>query len=265
MISFKDPKISVITVVLDGVETIEKTFNSIFQQQYPNIELIVIDGGSTDGTLDIIKAHSPRIPYWETGLDRGISDAFNRGLSKVTGDLIAILNSDDQWFPNTVNEVVNSYKTSPDVDIFYGNVRFLNGHRGESYSIAADLDGIQKHMSIFHPSLFVKKNAYKIIGGYSDSYKYAMDSHWVHRALNAGLKFQKIDKVLAQMRLGGLSDREFLKSLSEYRRSVIENQLLGPLRASYYFLKYSFFKILMCSRILNRLKNKIYYKREICS
>lgn len=258
MVNYKTPKISVVTVVLNGVETIEKTFKSILEQEYPNVEIIVIDGGSTDGTLDIINRYDDKICYWESGLDQGIADAFNRGISQATGDLVAILNSDDQWLPNAAVEVVQAYGLHPEADIFYGNIQFLDTRYGEAYIVSSNIDGMKKRMSVFHTCLFIKKKAYTAIGEYSNEYKYAMDSHWVHRAIKHGLKFLKVDATLAQMQLGGVSDRHYIKSLNEYRRSLVENELLDWVTARYYFLKYSFFKTLLRSKVMKKLKNRLY-------
>lgn len=258
MISSKAPKISVITVALNSAETIEKTFKSIFQQDYSNIELIVIDGGSTDGTLDIIKRYAEKIFYWESGLDNGISDAFNRGISMATGDLVAILNSDDQWLPNTVGQVVQAYELHPSEDIYYGNIQFLDTHSSDAYVVISNIEGIKKRMSVFHPCLFIKRYAYTDVGEYSNDYYYAMDSHWIHRAIKHGLKFMKIDAVLAQMQLGGVSDRHYIKSLNEYRCSLVENELLDWGTAGYYFLKYSFFKTILRLKVMSVIKSNIY-------
>ncbi len=258
MATYKTPKISVVTVVLNGAATIEKTFKSILGQGYLNIEIIVIDGGSTDGTVEVIKRYADKIAYWESGLDHGIADAFNRGILKASGDLVAILNSDDQWLPNAAMEVAQAYKLHSDADIFYGNIQFLDARCGDAYVVPSNVEAMKKRMSVFHPCLFVNKKAYANIGEYSNDYKYAMDSHWVHRAIKYGVKFVKIDAALAQMQLGGVSDRHYMKSLNEYRRSLVENGLLDLVRAGFYFLKYSFFKTIFRSKLMNKLKNKLY-------
>lgn len=257
MATYKNPKISVVTVVLNGAATIEKTFKSIFEQEYYNIEVIVIDGGSTDETLDIIKRYADKIAYWESGLDHGISDAFNRGILKTSGDIVAILNSGDQWLPNAAMEVAQASKLHSDADIFYGNIQFLDARCGDAYVVSSNVEGMKKRMSVFHPCLFVRKKVYVDIGEYSNDYKYAMDSHWVHRAIKDDVRFVKIDANLAQMRLGGISDKHYVRSLNEYRRSLVENELLGWVEAGYYFLKYSFFKTLFRLKVMKNLKNKI--------
>ena len=262
MVSYNTPKISVVTVVLNGVATIEETIKSILSQEYSNIEIIVIDGGSTDGTLDVIKQYADKISYWESGLDSGIADAFNRGILKASGDLVAILNSDDQWLPNAAVAVAQAYELHSDADIFYANIQFIDIRCGEAYIVPSCIEAIKKRMSVFHPCLFIKKKTYTDVGEYSNDYKYAMDSHWVHRAIKYGVKFVKIDTALAQMQLGGVSDRHYIKSLNEYRRSLVENELLDWLTAGYYFLKYSFFKTIFRLKVMNVLKNK-FYKRGV--
>ncbi len=255
MIKGTQLKISVIVPVLNNVKGIQRCLDSIFAQAVKNIEIIVIDGGSTDGTLDEIRKYSEKIGYWESGKDTGISNAFNRGIYQASGDLIAILNSDDYWEQNTVADVISAAFKNPEFDIYYGELRFHNIKSGQTYVLNATLDGIQRRMTLFHPSIFIRKQAYEKIGLYNESFKYAMDSEWVHRALEHKLTFYKIPSVLANMSLGGTSDINFRKSLAEYRRSLILHRLQTRVNAWLYFLFFSLAKTVMqvdCMRTLYR-------------
>jgi glycosyltransferase involved in cell wall biosynthesis len=251
------PKISVVIPVLNGASTLTRTLESIISQKHGNIELILIDGGSTDGTLDIIQQFLPYLAYWESGQDSGIADAFNRGIDHASGELIAILNSDDNWVAETLRHIEEAMKSNPDVDIYYGQIRYVDPATGKNYIKKPDLSRMKQRMFLFHPAMFVRKSAYARIGNYSEQYHLAMDSEWCHRAIAAKLRFKPIDQVLAEMHLGGVSDRHFAGSLWEYRKSLIQHKLTGRLRANYYFIKFVLLKTLMRSYHLRLLKQLV--------
>jgi len=250
-------QISVVIPVLNSVSTLAKTIQSVLSQNYPCIELILIDGGSTDGTIDIINNFSLNIAYWETGQDSGISDAFNRGIKHATGELIAILNSDDSWTEGALNQLSNAYAINKDADIYFGQIRYIDPITNQTYIKCPDLSRMKQRMYLFHPAVFVKKSAYDQIGLYSDEYKLAMDAEWLHRAIAGGLKFHAINSVLANMSLGGRSDQKFVSALNEYRKSLIKHQISGLWAANYYFAKYVFLKMTMQISWIRQLKQKI--------
>jgi glycosyltransferase involved in cell wall biosynthesis len=251
------PKISVIVPVLNNVTTLQECLDSILIQDTHDLEIIVIDGGSTDGTLEVIQNNSSHITYWETGLDSGISDAFNRGIQQANGGVIAILNSDDFWEPNTAQQVISTASLHPEVDIFYGQVRYLDQTTSNTYIKHPNLYRMHQRMYLFHPAVFIKQSAYKKIGAYSETYKLAMDSEWLHRAIASDLKFKAIDSVLANMRLCGRSDQQFVSALNEYRKSLLEHDLSSQFFANYYFIKYVILKSIMRFTLLRRIKQKI--------
>jgi glycosyltransferase involved in cell wall biosynthesis len=249
--------VSVVVPVLNGVLTLTETLNSIISQGRLNIEIVVIDGGSTDGSLDIIRDYSAHISYWETGLDSGISDAFNRGVARTTGDLVAILNSDDVWAPEAISLLQSAATDYPEADIYCGQVLYVDHVTGQSYVRKPDLSRMKQRMHLFHPAMFVRKRVYEKIGDYLEQYRLAMDAEWCHRAMAAGITFQNVNHVLAHMSLGGRSDTDFLHSLYEYRQSLLEHRIATLLQANYYFLKFAFFKMLTRGVYLRLLKQKI--------
>lgn len=257
--SAKQPKIliSVIIPVLNNKQQLIGCLNHLLSDKRYPLEIIIIDGGSCDGTLSVIENYASDISYWESGKDSGISDAFNRGISRATGNIIAILNSDDYWESDTVKSITDAYRLYPDCDIFYGNLRFLNDELHESYIKKPDLKKMKYRMNVFHPAMFVKREAYTKVGLYRLDYKHAMDSEWCHRALKVGLHFHYIPQVLTTMRLGGVSDREFKQSLLEYRKSVVQNELARPLEATIYYYFFLLMKSLMRISWLRWLKFRI--------
>lgn len=112
------PKLSVITITFNSVKTLERTIESVLNQGYENLEYIIIDGGSTDGTQEIIKKYKKVLGFWCSEPDKGISDAFNKGIKAATGDLIWIINSDDGLMPGAVNALMRQY--SPEIDVYRG-------------------------------------------------------------------------------------------------------------------------------------------------
>jgi len=242
--------ISVVIPVLNNVQQFSSLMEQLIAYHIAELEIIVIDGGSDDGTVDVIKNHEAAISYWETGQDKGISDAFNRGIQRAQGQLIAILNSDDYWEDSTFSTILAALKKDHDADIFYGDLRFVDEDKGESYIKKPDLNRMKYRMNIFHPAMFISKEAYVQIGLYRLDYHYAMDSEWCHRAMEAQLNFHYIPQVLTSMRLGGVSDTLFEKSLNEYRQSIILHKLASPLLASIYFYFFLFMKYAMKNRLV---------------
>ena len=167
------PLISIITVVRNKVKFIEETINSIKNQKYKNIEYIVIDGLSNDGTLDVIKKNINFIDYAVSEQDLGNYDAINKGLSLATGDLIGIVNADDILLPEALSILVKYHNTYPDIDFFFGSVKkhwgTLHGYHPERI----------KYSWFFYSShstgFFIKKSAAKLNGKYNLKYKYSSD------------------------------------------------------------------------------------------
>ena len=123
MINFE---LTIIIPVLNNDIGLINNINSILSQSCPTLELIVIDGGSTDGTLDVIDSYKKHIAYFETGLDSGIADAFNRGIAHATGEIFGILNSDDVLDPNALKHLISALDQMPAADIYYGAIRYYD-------------------------------------------------------------------------------------------------------------------------------------------
>jgi len=242
----RKPLVSIVIVVLNNREGFKGTIESVLQNERQlDLELIVIDGGSSDGTLDLIEKYSQNLSYWETGKDLGIANAFNRGIREAKGYLITLLNSGDYWEKDTLKKIYNLYNSDSSFDIYCGSVRYVDTKSGYNYIRHPNISNMKKRMSIFHPSMFVSRICYEEIGGYDESMTLAMDSEWCHRALVNNKKFKTIDKVLANMTLGGVSDTRYFFSLKQYRDSVIKYKLLSPFMANVFFVYYLIFKTLL--------------------
>ena len=175
------PLITIITAVHNNEKFLEESILSLHKQNYKNYEHIVIDGGSTDGTLDIIKKYENKIDYWCSEKDEGIYDAFNKGMQLAKGEYIGFLNSDDCFSDNTL-EILNNYiSKNPKVDFFFGAVKkhwgVLHGYR--PYKIYWSWGFYSSHSTGF----FIKTEAAKIVGTYNLKYKYSADFDYFYRMI----------------------------------------------------------------------------------
>jgi len=204
-------KVSIITVVYNGKNTIEDCLKSVANQTYPLIEHIIIDGGSTDGTLDVIKKYKNKIAKVISEPDKGIYDAMNKGLRSADGDIIGILNSDDMYADNSVIESVVSTITDNNVDSCYGDLVYVD--RDDTAKIKRQWKAGEYKKEKFkkgwmppHPAFFVKKEMYERYGYLNLDFPLAADYELMLRFLyRYGITTAYIPKVLVKMRAGGTS------------------------------------------------------------
>ena len=197
------PLITIVTVVRNGEKTLEQTILSVINQTYKNIEYIIIDGASIDGTLDIIKKYEEKIDFWVSEPDKGIYDAMNKGIGLATGGFIALLNSDD-WYELNACEIIVNKINEIDADVYYGMVRMVDD-KGDTFFIHAFTEKMLCRGTIAHPACFIKNNIYKLYR-YDIKYKLAADYDFVIRLKNNNFNFFFIEKIIVNFRLGGLSD-----------------------------------------------------------
>lgn len=203
-------KVSIITVCKNSGATIRETIESVLHQTYRNIEYIIVDGKSTDKTLDIIEEYIPlsdgRLKYI-TEKDKGIYDAMNKGIACATGDMIGIINSDDWYEPDAVEKVVQCFE-STDADAVYGEI-WLIDQNGEREHHTSD--------SMFppHPSTFIKREIYKKYGMFDLNYPIASDRDLLLRFMAEGIRFERIDGILANFRRTGISNTRNLECAKE--------------------------------------------------
>lgn len=200
-------KISIITVTFNSAATIRETIESVIHQGYDDLEYIIVDGGSTDGTVDIVKEYEKDISKWISEPDRGISDAFNKGISMAAGELIGIINSDDLLAENAVKNVADMI--SPDTDVIYGKAYRLYADGSTREYCPRDLKIFTYKMPLVHPATFVKKSAYEKYGVFNIGYHYCMDRAVLYKMYLGGAKFQYIDEYLAYYRMGGMSENHY--------------------------------------------------------
>jgi glycosyltransferase involved in cell wall biosynthesis len=201
----------------------------VISQTYPNVEYIIIDGGSTDGTLDIIKKYEDYIDYWVSEPDEGIYDAMNKGIDLTTGQWINFMNAGDKFFnDNTIFFIYQNVKSlNSNYDIVYGKVGIMN-EKGEIDMIYGlnekdSLKKLKKYMSIPHQSTFYKLGFFKKFGKYDNNFKLAADYEILLRNYrNFQMKF--LDSILSLMLSNGISQRQFARVFKEFTRAKLKNK-----------------------------------------
>lgn len=211
-------KISVVTVVRNDRLHIEETMKSVLEQSGSGFELeyIVIDGASDDGTADIISGYSGQLGFWVSEKDSGIYNAMNKGIARCTGDVIGMINSGDRYLPGALELVASSFASYGALDrIFWGDVIYqhlglVKGFRENNLKIGAFAP---------HPSMFVPRNIYERIGCYDESFKLLGDYDFMYRAVNVeNIKPLYVPQPVAFYLEDGLSDRYVLKCLKDELR-----------------------------------------------
>ena len=208
-------KISIITVCYNSETHLEEAIQSVINQSYENKEYIIIDGGSTDRTLSIIETDRNKIDYFVSEPDKGISDAFNKGIMAATGDVIGIINSDDKLEKDALQIVAESYEDS--VDLYRGILKMWDDETGYVYNQYPTMDWpkLPFKMAVAHPSTFVTKRAYNQYGNYDVGLKYSMDLDLLLRFERNQVVKKYIDYPLAFFRLGGVSQSNESKRQKE--------------------------------------------------
>jgi len=213
------PKITIVTPSFNQAPYLEKTIISIHNQGYPNLEHIVIDGGSTDGSVDIIKKYEARFSYWQSRPDEGQCDAINQGSTKASGAFMTWINSDDLLLPGALNRIGTLIKAEPGTDLFYGNqveVNEADRVTKRVYTIDFDLKNFlyEVHIIIHQQSAFWRVDLFRELGGLNDC-RYAMDYDLFYRMISRRIRWTRIGDFLAAFRMYP----ESLTGTGEVRRS----------------------------------------------
>jgi len=210
------PLLSIITVVYNGAETIEKTIRSVIHQTYPYIEYIIIDGASKDGTQQIIEQYQDKITYWQSKPDKGLYDAMNQGLQRATGEYVWFLNSGDCIIHSQIAENIFSFDATSEV--FYGETLLVDsndveiGLRRKKTPEKLTWKSFKNGMVVSHQAIIVKRN---LAGLYNTNYKFSADFDWALQILKKATNIYNTKTVLIKYLEGGLTKKNIKAGLIE--------------------------------------------------
>ena len=205
-------KVSVITVCYNRKATIGQSIKSVLDQDYPDVEYIIVDGNSSDGTKDIIKTYSDKITKYISESDNGMYDAINKGLGMATGDIVGLMHSDDVFYDTTViSKIVEVFKNNPNTDAIYGNgiyvtnddeQKIVRNRIGGEY----DYKRLKSGWLPLHPTVYIKKTIIDKYGNYNLNFKIASDTEFLLRYLfKYKISITYLNTYIVKMRMGGLS------------------------------------------------------------
>jgi len=213
------PQITVVTVVFNGAQFLEETIQSVINQTYPNVQYIIIDGGSTDGTLEIIRKYESAIDYWVSEKDDGIYDAMNKGILMASGQWINFMNAGDRFYHvDTIRKAFCGNISS--VDILYGDVQ-VDYCRFSRIQKSGRPMRLWMGMQFSHQSAFVNLSRRPFQFNYKN--KIAADLEFFYGAYRAGAKFDKVDDIISIVSAGGLSDSNRIPTIVSSLRAVLNN------------------------------------------
>lgn len=229
------PLVSVVTVVYNGVDHLEDCIQSVLGQTYENIEYIVIDGESTDGSVDIIKQYADQLAEWVSERDEGVYDAMSKGIRRANGDIVGLVNADDFYEPETARIVAETHELHPE-SIITGAMRRVMDD-GSTYTLRKNLSTsyldktIRYTMPVNHPATFVPATVYQELGLFDTELSILGDYEFVCRAYQQNVPFVFVDQVLSNMRVGGLSSgaNNVLKRAQERYKVRQKHEMVSPL------------------------------------
>lgn len=219
-----NPKISIITINYNNVEGLSRTFESIFSQTFKDFEYLVVDGGSNDGSKELIKKHQDQIDYWVSEPDKGIYNAMNKGIKVATGEYLFFLNSGDVFLKSDSLEIAAIEVHTE--DIIYFKIKVCGDNREFVKECPSKLDFEFFYInSLPHQSTFIRNDSFKIVGYYDENLKIVADWKWFMIAIcNFNLRYKAVNEILAIFYLDGISsDVNFDDVHRSERRKVLRN------------------------------------------
>jgi glycosyltransferase involved in cell wall biosynthesis len=234
-----NPVVSVITVVFNGVETLDRTIKSVISQTYPFLEYIVVDGGSTDGTLDIIECYSKKIHHFVCEPDKGLYDAMNKGMKMATGQFFWFINSGDEIAGSHILEM--ALRPDSSADFIYGDTMIVDAQGNEiglrrlSPPPSLTWKDLRMGMLVSHQSVIVSRD---VASPYNLDYRFSADFEWVMNALRRSKKIVHANLILSHFLEGGLTQKNIIPGLKE--RFHIMKSHFGLAATLWYHIPISF-------------------------
>ncbi len=235
------PLVTVVTAVFNGEAYLSGCLESVLRQDYPNIEHIVMDGGSQDGTVDILRQYDDRIALWRSEPDKGIYDAWNKALAEARGEWICFLGCDDELLPGAVSAYMTLAAKNPEAEYLSSQVRWVHpsGYVNTAHGHPWSWKRFSKAMCVAHPGSMHRRSLFERLGVYDTSYRTAADYEFLLRA-RSELKAAFMPVVTAMMRAGGASDSSYAlleayraRTLTGHRNLLLAKAELWELRARF--------------------------------
>ncbi len=234
-------KISIVTVCYNSISTLEDTILSVLSQNIVDLEYIIIDGGSNDGSIDIIKKFGNQISIVISEPDSGIYDAMNKGIGNATGDIIGILNSDDIYADRLVlSDILHFFQADSELEVLYGNLVYVDANN--TNKIIRHWNS-KPYTNLFfekgnvppHPTFFVTSKVYKKIGLFDLKFSLAADYDFMFRVLKLhSCKSKYIDRLIVKMRLGGVTNNS-LKNIIIGNKQILKAWRINGFRVPFLF------------------------------
>lgn len=223
--SFYSMKISIITITYNSAKTLQHTLESVQSQTYPDIEHVIVDGASTDGTKDLIENYAKQHSnvHWISEKDNGIYNALNKGISMATGDIIGFLHSDDVLFSaHSIEQIADAFK-NPTIDVVYGDLQYCREGKIIRRWKSNDFNphALKYGWMPPHPTMYVRKEVYQQVGEYDEWFHIAADYDMMLRIFKSGFRSQYIPEVLVRMETGGASNKNTKARLSKTQEDYI--------------------------------------------
>ncbi len=214
--------ITIVTVCHNADATIAGTIESVSSQEYTDLEYIIIDGASTDSTPDIVRSFGSVIDIFISEPDSGIVDAFNKGISRASGEIIGLINADDKMLPGTLNKVCDFFSRNPDIDVVHGDVFLCKGEQVLKRVRPAGRWWYPWRLVLFnHPATFVRRSVYEQYGLFDTSYRIAMDVEMFLRWSSKGVTIKYLPEAFVNMKCGGVSGQCAEEGFREARRAFL--------------------------------------------
>ncbi|NVM67796.1 glycosyltransferase involved in cell wall biosynthesis [Mucilaginibacter sp. SG538B] len=235
-----NPRLSVITIVYNNVRDIERTIRSVINQTYTNIEYIIVDGLSNDGTLQVIDKYKSQITKFISEKDEGIYDAMNKGLALATGDYVIFMNSGDEFYDNETVAAV--FAAAEDADIYYGETEMIAdegsslGQRRHKAPAKFTWRGFKYGMSISHQAIYIRRS---LAEPYDPRYQLSSDIDWIIRAAKKAKKIVNVNRYVAKYLVGGMSKKRHRQSLMERFEIMRRNYGLIPTVLNHFVIAFN--------------------------
>lgn len=231
----KNLRLSIITITYNAADALEETMQSVLSQDYENFEYIIIDGGSTDGTQQVVEKYMAKLSHFVSEPDNGIYDAMNKGIRLAKGDIVGMINAGDHYYPETFSRVVGAMQTCDlSRTILWGDVQYEHSGRVKGFRP----ENVKRGAFAPHPSMFCPRAVYERIGLYDTGFRLMGDYDFMYRAVNvAEVEALYLPELLAFYKEGGLSDRNVGECLREELAAKIKNGQNRVTARCMYYLK----------------------------